>query len=320
MKKISNVFLVLSLSLLLSCQDEPQVKPEVAQMELNVDVIRFDSIFAKANPKDLSRLNVEYPFMFKKSIPDSLWRLKMTDTLQNEIETEVLKFYSDFSKYEREITLFFKHLKYYFPKQSIPKVVTLAEYIDYKSKIVINDEVLYISLDNYLGQEHKFYKGFQTYISELQIPEQILPDIANQYAERLIDFPNSRTFLSQMVFEGKKLYLKSQLLPWVDQHQLLGYSLDDFKWAKDQEYMVWQYFIERDLLYSSQSDLDRRFMQPAPFSKFYLEIDNESPPRLGMYIGWQIVKAYVEKHPNQSLKAILELPEQDLFNQSKYKP
>ena len=303
-----------------SCKKDDAINPEIAEMELDIDYVRFDSVFAKAKPQDLSRLKTKYPYMFQNSIPDSLWHIKLKDSLQNEIEKEVLKAFPDFSKYQNEITLFLKHLKYYFPKQSIPKVVTLAEYVDYKSKVVLSDEVLYISLDNYLGKDHKFYKGLQQYISTLQNPSQILPDIAHQYANRMIDFPKSRTFLSQMIFEGKKLYFKSQLLPWVENHRLIGYSVKDYRWAAEQEYMVWQYFIERDMLYSSQSDLNRRFIQPAPFSKFYLEIDNETPPKLGMYIGWQIVKAYAEKHPNQSLKSIIELPEQELFNQSKYKP
>jgi len=320
MKKISIVFLILGLSLLLSCQDEPQVKPEIAQIELDVDVIRFDSIFAKAQFQDLNQLKSSYSFMFQNSVPDSLWQMKMRDSLQNQINKEVLTTFSDFSQYQDEITLFFKHLKYYFPNQPIPRVITIAEYVDYKSKVVLNNDLLYISLDNYLGQDHKFYKGFQSYISELQKPEQILPDIAEVYANRITNFPKSRTFLSQMVYEGKKLYVKSQLLPWVEQHQLIGYSKDDFQWAIEQEYMIWQYFVERDLLYSSESDLRRRFISPGPFTKFYLKIDNKTPPRLGQYIGWQIVRAYAEKNPDKTLDEIIEISEQDLFNQSNYKP
>lgn len=320
MKKISIVFIVLSLGLFISCHDDQQIKPEISNIDLDIDLIRFDSIFAKSQPQDLNTLKANYPFMFKNSIPDSLWKLKMKDSLQNEIEREVLETFSDFSQYHNKITLFFKHLKYYFPDQPIPRVVTLAEYVDYKLKVILNDEFLYISLDNYLGQDHKFYNSLQQYTSSLQIPAQILPDIAEQYADRLVDYPKSRSFLSQIIFEGKKHYFKSQLLPWVENNQILGYSTEDYQWAKDHEYMVWQYFVERDMLYSSKSDLNRRFLKPAPFSKFYLEIDNETPPRIGAYIGWEIVKAYAEKHDDKNLEEILKIPEQDLFNQSKYKP
>jgi hypothetical protein len=30
------------------------------------------------------------------------------------------------------------------------------------------------------------------------------------------------------------------------------------------------------------------------FSKFYLEIDNESPGQVGGWIGWQIVRSYMK--------------------------
>ena len=319
MKKISFVFIILILSLS-SCQDSKKINPDVKAIEIELDIIRFDSIFAKAKPQDLKILQSNYPFMFQTEIPDSLWILKLKDTLQQEIHDEVLKAFPDFSKQEYDIKLFFQHLKYYFPDENIPKTITIAEYVDYKSKVILNDDKLFISLDNFLGKEHRFYAGFQDYISELQTKSQILPDIAEQLANKLIDFPDNRNFLNQMIYHGKKLYFKAQLLPLVENHEIIGYTKEDYEWAKQQEYMIWQYFVERDLLYSSQSDLRSRFLQPGPFSKFYLEIDNETPPRLGEYLGWQIIKAYAERHKEKSLQDIINTDAQELFNQSNYKP
>jgi hypothetical protein len=240
--------------------------------------------------------------------------------LQSEIEHEVSKTFADFSTHAHNIELFFKHLKYFFSESEIPKVVTLAEFVDYKSKVVLNESLLYISLDNYLGEEHPFYEGFQQYISSLQAPHQILPDIAESYANKLVPMPQSRDFLSQLVYEGKKLYFKQQTLPLVESHHLIGYSKAQQTWAYKYEFMVWQYFVERDLLYYSDSDLRRRFLSPAPFTKFYLDVDSESPPRLGQYIGWEIVRAYADRFPEKSLKDIIHTNPQELFNQSKYKP
>ena len=61
-------------------------------------------------------------------------------------------------------------------------------------------------------------------------------------------------------------------------------------------------------------------MSDAPFSKFYLEIDNESPGRVGAWIGWQIVRSYAENHPDVKLQDLLALDAKTLFEQSKYKP
>jgi len=180
--------------------------------------------------------------------------------------------------------------------------------------------LLFISLDNYLGKDHKFYQGFKDYISDLQVQSQILPDIAGAYANKLVMYPNSRNFLSQVIYNGKLLYFKEKMLPLVEAHHLIGYSKEEYEWAQQQELMVWQYFIQRELLYSSDADLRRRFIDNGPFTKFYLEIDNQTPPRLGQYMGWQIVKAYAEKHPEKAIDEILAMDYQQIFDNSKYKP
>jgi gliding motility-associated lipoprotein GldB len=319
MKNIQIVLVLLIFSFL-SCEPSDSVNPDIVSLDIELNIIRFDSIFANASADDLQELKKDYPFMFNNSVPDSLWLNKMNDTLQNTIEKEVSVQFADFKEYESDITLFFKHLKYYFPDQTIPKVVTLAEYVDYNSKTILNDDLLFVSLDNYLGKEHEFYAGFKDYIAALQEPNQMLPDIAESFANKLIAYPNSRNFLSQLIYNGKKLYLKAQLLPLVDDYHLIGYSQEQLEWAEREEIMIWQYFIQRELLYSSDADLRRRFIDEGPFTKFYLEIDNETPPRLGQFIGWQIVKAYAEKHPDTNLQDILKLDYQKLFNDSKYKP
>ena len=58
----------------------------------------------------------------------------------------------------------------------------------------------------------------------------------------------------------------------------------------------------------------------APFSKFYLEIDNETPGRIGQWIGWQIVRAYVQNNPDISATQLLKTDYKTIFEKSKYKP
>jgi uncharacterized protein YjaZ len=65
--------------------------------------------------------------------------------------------------------------------------------------------------------------------------------------------------------------------------------------------------------------LNPRFLDPAPFSKFGLELDNESPGRLGRYIGWQIIKAFMDNNAI-GLKQMLTMPEEEIFKKSNYKP
>ena len=91
------------------------------------------------------------------------------------------------------------------------------------------------------------------------------------------------------------------------------------KWAKENEYFVWTYFIENNILFNPDNNLESRFINDSPFSRFYLEIDNESSEMIGKYIGWQIVKSYM-KNNDTSLKNMLNKSPIDIYNNSKYKP
>ena len=89
--------------------------------------------------------------------------------------------------------------------------------------------------------------------------------------------------------------------------------------ALNEEYM-WRYFVEGNLLYDSDSKLGNRFINRAPFSKFYLEIDNESPGRIGTWVGWQIVRKFMQENPDTKFEQLLELDPQEILTRSKYKP
>ena len=83
---------------------------------------------------------------------------------------------------------------------------------------------------------------------------------------------------------------------------------------------IWKFFIEKQLLYSTDIELVERFIEPAPFSKFYLQLDNESPGKIGRWIGWQIIRSFHEQNPDFPLQKLLNMSFQKIFNQSRYKP
>ena len=77
--------------------------------------------------------------------------------------------------------------------------------------------------------------------------------------------------------------------------------------------------MENNLLYSTDSKLPNRFINVAPFSKFYLEIDNDTPGRVGTWVGWQIVRSFMENN-DVTLQQVLQMDPMELFQKSKYKP
>ncbi len=317
--KMTRVLSFLFLVLIFSCTSEKKVKEEVLAIDVEVKINRFDKKFALVTPENIWQLKNEYPYMFPEHYPDSIWIQKSQDTLQKQLEEEVAKVFSDFSEYEDEITLLFQHLKYYFPEFDEPEIVTLISDVDYRNKVIYADSLVVVGLDNFLGADHFFYIDIYRYISKNMIPEQLTPEIAEAISERYITPPKSRTFMELMVYYGKKAYVKELLMPLYDEHRVFGYTEDELDWAKANEMEIWRYFVERELLFSTDPQLPSRFINLAPFSKFYLELDNESPGSLGQYMGWQIVRAYA-KNNQVDIKQLLTLSGEEIYKNSRFKP
>src|SRR5690606_22623206 len=86
-------FLVLSFIFLLvmGCREGDKVGKEIANIDTGMRISRFDREFARANPEDIPRLKQSYPYLFPIQYADSIWLLKLSDTLQIELSTEAEK-------------------------------------------------------------------------------------------------------------------------------------------------------------------------------------------------------------------------------------
>ena len=314
------IFLVLiPIIIFCSCNRNDKLADEVAKINVDVKVNRFDREFAEAKPTDIPSLKEKYPYLFPANYPDSIWAAKLQDTLQLEVMDEVGKSFPDFVSEKEDVEWLFRYIKYYFPNYKIPRVVKVTSEVDYNNRIILTDSLLLVGLDNYLGSSHKFYQGISRYIANDLDKQYLTRDMASAFAKTVVAPPRDRTFLSQLVYYGKELYLMQQLMPQKNDAVIIGYAPDDLEWANVNEEQIWRYFIERELLYSTNSKLGPRFLDPAPFSKFELELDNESPGKIGRYIGWQIVKSFMDNN-NITLQEMLTLPEEELFKRSGYKP
>ncbi len=311
-------FALLSLIILFfGCKEEDKTEKEIAKLEVNVSISRFDKEFSEANPNDLPKLRVKYPYLFPA--PDSVWIKKMQDTIQQELMQEVSSEFSDFSKETLQLKDFYKHVKYYFPKYKVPHIITVTNDVDYNNRIILADSLLFIGLDNYLAQDHRFYSSIQRYISQGMDRKYIVSNIASAFANKAVPKPRDRTFLAQIIYYGKELYLKDRLLPNATDAIKIGYTEEQLNWAIANEEPIWRNFVEQEYLYSTNNNLRKRFLDPAPFSKFGLELDKESPGRIGRYIGWQIVKSFMEKN-DLSLVQLMPISAEEIFKKSNYKP
>jgi gliding motility-associated lipoprotein GldB len=302
----------------LSCGKKDKTEAAIDEIPMEIKVERFDKVFFETEPKDLDKIKKEFPFFFPSGNEDVVWLNKMQDPLWKKLYTEVQEKYDDFEPVESKLEVLFKHIKHYFPKTEIPKVITVISEMDYNNKVIYTDSLLIISLEMYLGKEHKFYQ-FPKYIKQNFEESQIMPDVVSSFYNQKVRADIGKNLLSRMIDAGKELYFKDVLLPDYSDAHKMGYTKEQIQWCNENESYMWRYFIEKEMLYSDDQKLMPRFINPAPFSKFYLEIDNETPGQIGGWIGWQIVRSYM-KNNEVSLQQLVDSNAKEIFEKSKYKP
>ncbi len=316
-------FLIITLIfVIVSCKEESKKAKEIDNVSVGkVTIDRFDKKFFEGTPDDLPQLKQEYPYLFPEGNEDAVWVEKMRDTFQLKLYDEVQKKFSSVDGLEKDLEELFKHIKYYYPDFKNPKVLALVS-DDIETKAVYADNLLLIPLSLYLGTDNQMYdfEEIPRYKVQQFVPEQILPDVVASFSLVKIAPPRDRTLLALMVYFGKELYLQDMLLPDVPDADKIGYTPQQLEWAQANESEMWRYFIENNLLYDTDPKLPGRFINPAPFTKFYLELDNESPGRLGRWLGWQIVRAYAENNKNVPLQELMAMDAKTIFENSKYKP
>lgn len=312
------ITLAIILLSIFSCKNKETTKVDVSDIDVEVLIDRFDQKFFTANEKTLQELKKQYPYLFPIE-NDSIWLQKITDEEGVILFNKAQKVFENFDNEKLQIIDLFKHVKYYHPNFKSPKIITLINNLDYQNKVIYADSLLLVSLDMYLGKNSEVYQDFPMYLAQNYDKSQLVVDMANAISESYYKPNNQRQFLNSIIAEGKKMYLIDSYLPDISDAQKMGYSTEKMEWVNANEEQIWKYFIENEMLYSTDLDLQTRFITDAPFSKFYIDIDKDSPGRVGVWIGWQIVRAYM-KNNNVNLQQLLQTNTEEIFKNSKYKP
>jgi hypothetical protein len=171
---------LLTAILFFGCAKDSGIEKNINAVPITVEILRFDKVFGTAHLNDLPDLKRSYPIFFPKQFHDTIWEMKMNDSLTQQLYVEVMKKYWSELKLKADLEGLFKHIKYYFSNFKTPNVVTANSDVDYRNKIFIADNMLVISLDNYLGSDHFFYEGIPSYVVENMKESQIISDVASK--------------------------------------------------------------------------------------------------------------------------------------------
>jgi hypothetical protein len=213
-----------------------------------------------------------------------------------------------------------KRFKYHFPNRKVPtKLITCMSGWNYAYPYL--DSALVVSLDMYLGDTAKFYTmlrlpAFQT---RKMNAEHILPDLARGWLLTELDTGLVvNTLINHTVFYGKLYYAINALLPHLHDSLLIGYSGKQLAYCREYEKNLWGYFAEKNRLYANDLQAVRELTNDGPFTS---AISKDCPPRIAMWVGWQVVKSYMKNNKDVTLEQLVNEPDpQKILSKSKYRP
>ena len=244
------------------------------------------------------------------------FRSPYIDSLQLEID----RVFGDLGDLESQFRSAFAHLRSYYPEFKVPKIKTVASGLEHD--LFISDSLIVIGLDYYLGEGAKFrpLNLFQ-YILRRYAPEYIVPSCMLLYGIspgfNSTD-PRDKTVLAEMIAYGKAFYFAKEMLPCTPDSVLIWYSDKEIGEVNANRDIVWAHFVENEVFYKTDHMVKKKYIEERP--KTY-EIGEEAPGRIGTWLGWDIVKKYMDENSKVSLPALMQTKDaQMIFKGSNYKP
>lgn len=347
MKKTA--FALLLATGLFACKDKKV--PDVSDIKVNLTVQRFEQDFFSIDTNNIDgsmqRLSAKYggftgdyagnilgliPPPGDSSMQGPELALKKFLHDYRPVKDTADQLFRNFSRWEEEVKQGLQFVKHYFPTYHLPeKLITFIGPMDasFEASLgkygdVITQDGLAVGLQLHLGSNFSLYHSemgqqlYPTYVSRRFAPEYISVNcikniIDDIYPERI----RGLNLVEQMIEKGKRLYALEKILPYTEDSLLTGYTAKQLAGCRENEGNIWNFFLTNELLYKNEPDLIKEYVSDGPFTQ---ALGQGSPGFIGMWVGRQIIRRYVEKHASVSLQQLMQTEPRKIFEESKYKP
>lgn len=332
--KISHIsFFTVLLLILISCTDN---KFDVdIKTDIETEVVRFDQILMQSDTSNIDE-NIElyyqeYPVFFPtytygvikvggrevQRFPYEILRF-INDPTMRDVNAQIQEEFEDVSDIVDEINQALSYYHHYFPEKEIPNLFFMQS--GFNQKIIVDSLVLGVALDMCLGADNDYYKqlGLPVYMSARLNRENIALDAMRGLAWSNFTFDGEDNLASNIIYEGKVQYFLDALFPFKTTAEKLSYSDKDFEWVSVHSEEIWNSVIQEEMLYSTDRMQIKNMIENAPFTQAF---GNGSPAKVGVWLGYEIVKSYMDSHPELSIKDLMNNQDYiSILNESNYRP
>lgn len=244
----------------------------------------------------------------------------LDDTLYGFRETnlEAKRQFANIQDLQKSLDGAFSRIHYLYTDLPIPAIYLFVS--GFNASIIFVDNDLAVSTDMYLGSEWKYYNRVVYDYQKKNMRRECMPiDAVSAYLFRNLPYTYTKNrLLENMIYRGKIMYLLSLLLPEYPNYEIMGYTKDEWRWCKNNEKAIWNTIMDKRDLFKTESIVLTSYLNDGPFTS---EVSQDSPGRLGTWIGWQIVESYMQHNQDISLQQMIESGDaQEVLEHSFYRP
>ncbi|MDI9320512.1 MAG: hypothetical protein QM530_08585 [Phycisphaerales bacterium] len=339
---INSILFSVLICSLISCTNTSEKLPDVSHVKVVLKSQRLDrdliSIDTNQIAQSLVGLEQQYPDFFNfyldtllhldihrnyvdanPAISEGLHSFLTYKDYRNLFDT-VAVHYPNTSDIEANLNKGFQYLQHYYPKYKTPKIVYFISGLG-NWGVVSYDGVMGIGLDMFLGEKYPFYAsvGQPEYMYINFRKESIAPAVFSTIYNDFHPFEDqNKTLLEMLIQKGKQQYFVEKMLPFVSAEDRIGYTNKQLEWCTANEAMIYNFFLNNQLLFEKNWSKMRRFVSYGPNTT---GMPAESPGNIGTWLGLQIVKAFVKENSEMTLEQIFaEKNVEQFLRKAKYKP
>jgi hypothetical protein len=332
MPKLTNSLLIV-LSILLtmfcySCREADKHKDIDVEIEgKSLNPLRFDQDFFNTdwnNVQQVSVLKSKYGMFFCLYLErilnagpcDSLSTMQMLQGFVGhsdfrDLKTEIERNYPQdrLDSLQEKILESALRMQTLVPNMQLPQLIWMNSGFNIGS--YSTDEYLAVGLDFYLGNENRITKSvpFPQYQKDDMTRAQLVPNaiknLAYFYLLKSDTIQHENDMLSEMIFHGKAHYLTWLAFEEIQDSTLMAWTTKEYTWTQGHQLNVWKEIARQEVLFSKNRVEVQKWFEYGPFTNAE-NVPQESAPQLGVFMGFQMVRSYMEKHPEVTLDRLMK--------------
>lgn len=321
-----------------SCQRGRQYfSKDVIPVELNI--LRFDSALltlptdSAAMMSEIGELYKNYPVMMPVFAEDIIGfdigdtaglcgalSHFLTDTLYGFAETNKREqeLFADISDIRLQLNKSFGKLLALYPDMHVPEIYFIVS--GFNASLFFMDDDIVVGTDMYLGSDYPYYnRVVYEYQKKTMRKECVATDVMSVSLFRIIPYTSKQNrLLDNMIYRGKIMYLLSELMPEEKKWEVMGYTKEEWQWCERNERAIWRLMLDKQDLFKTETIVLTSYLNDGPFTS---EISQESPSRLGTWMGWRIAEQYMLQNKDVTLQELMaEDDAQKILEGSHYRP